>query len=158
MVAAYLAGERALSALSGVCRWNTAGNTLGTTLAQAALRSLALARGCTPAMEAAQQTAMLVRLLDDGLYQSVIRGWMAHRVEENGGSPLNLGIMAPQVDAAVNTAMHELWHELRERYAAAAVLDRPFRATLPWGRLFEIAIITSDEATPPSCSASRVEG
>ncbi len=131
------------SRLYSYAGWNTAGNTLGTTLAHAALRTLALARGCTPAMDAAHQTALWVRLLDDVLYQSVVRGWIAQRVEENGGSPLNLGTMSPRVEEEVDTAMHQLWQELCTCYPAAALLDRPFRATLPWGRLFEIAIIPS---------------
>jgi len=122
--------------------WNTAGNTLGTTLAHAALRRVALARGTTPAMETAQQTALFVRLLDDGLYQSVVRAWIARQVEESGVSPLNLGKMTQEVEARVDAVMHELWHELCAQYPAAAALDRPFRTTLPWGRLFEIAIIT----------------
>lgn len=138
-----LAGGRFLR-LYSYAGWNTAGNTLGTTLAHAALRTLALARGCTPAMEAAHHTALWVRLLDDVLYQSVVRGWITRRVEDNEGSPLNLGMIAPRVEEEADTALHQLWQELCACYPAAAQLDRPFRATFPWGRLFEIAITPSD--------------
>jgi len=142
---ALLSGGR-YAQLYSYAGWNTAGNTLGTTLAHAALRTLALARGNTPSMDTAQQTALWMRLLDDGLYQSVVRGWMMQRVEENGGSALNLGTISERVEEEVDAAMHRLWQELCMCYPAAALLDRPFRTILPWGRLFEIAIIPTGGA------------
>ena len=121
--------------------WNTAGNTLGTTLAHAALRAAALSRGVTPAMEAAHRAALLVRVLDDGLYQTVVRAWVMARVQESGGSALNLGMQARPVADEVAALMQSLWRAFRERYPRAAALDRPFRVELPWGRLFEIRIV-----------------
>jgi hypothetical protein len=120
--------------------WNTAGNTLGTTLAHAALHAYGLARGRTPAMERAQQAALQVRLLDDGVYQPVVRAWAAARVEESGGSPLNLHTQAATVSTWVDEAMQAIWREMRERYPALEVFHRPFRAVLPWERLFEVQI------------------
>ncbi len=43
-----------------------------------------------------------VRLLDDVLYQSVVRGWITRRVEENEGLSLNLGNIAPRVEDEVD--------------------------------------------------------
>ncbi|MHB9130322.1 MAG: DUF4127 family protein [Armatimonadota bacterium] len=128
------------TALSGYAGWNTAGNTLGTTLAHAALRELAQKRGVTPAMEQAQHDALLVRLLDDGLYQPIVRGWVSARIEESGISPLNLAEQAPRVERKVDEIMQALWHELHGRYPALAVLDRKFQVRLPWGRLFEMCV------------------
>jgi len=82
-----------------------------------------------------------VRILDDGLYQPIVRGWAMARAEEIGASPLNLGQAAPVVEAQVNEAMQALWSHLRARYPLAAALDRPFCAVLPWRRLFEVRII-----------------
>lgn len=126
------------AALRSYAGWNTAGNTLGTTLAHAALRGVGTA---TPARDDAHRAALFIRLLDDGLYQPVVRGWAMARAEEMGASPLNLGDAAPRVEALVNDAMQALWRELRAAYPDAAALDRPFRAVLPWGRLFEIEIV-----------------
>jgi hypothetical protein len=132
--------ERSAEEIYSYAGWNTAGNTLGTALAHAALRSVALARGTDAALERAHREALLVRVLDDGLYQPIIRGWAMARAEEMGASPLNLGPAAPAIEAQVDEALHALWADLRARYPLAAALDRPFRATLPWGRLFEVGI------------------
>ena len=132
--------ERPVDSLFSYAGWNTAGNTLGTTLSHAALRSFALSRGTGPAMERAHREALLVRILDDGLYQPIVRGWAMARAEEMRVSPLNLGAAAPVLEAQVDDALHALWSDLRARYPLAAALDRPFRATLPWGRLFEVRI------------------
>ncbi|HEX2951647.1 MAG TPA: DUF4127 family protein [Armatimonadota bacterium] len=139
LIEALLANQQFWS-LESYAGWNTAGNTLGTTLAHAALRVYARSRGMTPAMESAHQTALCVRLLDDGLYQSVIRAWAIRRAEENNFSPLNLTNNAPIVEEWVNTAMHELWHELQNRHPDLSSIHRPFHARLPWGRLFEVRI------------------
>jgi hypothetical protein len=133
-----LLGAGRFSSLRSYAGWNTAGNTLGTTLAHAALRGLAPA---TPVMDDAHRTALFIRLLDDGLYQPIVRGWAMARAEEMGASPLNLGEAAPRVETLVDGAMQALWRELRAAYPDMAALDRPFRAALPWGRLFEVEIV-----------------
>lgn len=123
--------------------WNTAGNTVGTTLAHAALRAVARARGETDAMARAHRDALLTRILDDGFYQPIVRAWAADAAQRNGASPLNLGDAAPEVECRVDAALQALWQTLRPTSLAAA-LDRPFRAVLPWGRLFEVRIILPD--------------
>lgn len=120
--------------------WNTAGNTLGTSVAMASMRQLALQEGENEAQNVAYRQALFTRLLDDALYQPVVRGWAMARVEELGGSPLNLKEMAPAVEVWVNAAMQELWCEIRTTYLPLAVIAQPFAIRLPWGRLFEIAI------------------
>jgi len=133
--------ERSVEEIYGYAGWNTAGNTLGTALAHAALRSIALARRSNEALERAHREALLVRILDDGLYQPIVRGWAMTCAEEMGASPLNLGPAAPAVEARVDDALRALWSDLCACYPLAAALDRPFRATLPWERLFEVRII-----------------
>ena len=127
--------------LDAYAGWNTAGNTLGTAFAHAALRACARARGITPKMAAAHERALLVRLLDDGLYQSVVRAWAMRRTEESGLSPLNLQTEAAMVDEWVNDAMQALWRELGERYPALPFRAGGFRAHLPWERLFEVRFV-----------------
>lgn len=126
--------------LEGYAGWNTAGNTLGTAFAHAAVHAVAAARGMTPAMERAHATALLVRLLDDGLYQSVVRAAIMRRAEENGWSPLNLLNGASTAQEWVSAAMHSLWDELCARHSSVAAHDRPFVVELPWGRLFEVRV------------------
>lgn len=130
--------ERPAEGILAYAGWNTAGNTLGTALAHAGLRALARAKGLET--ERAHSKTLLTRLLDDGLYQPIVRGWAMARAEERGASPLNLGAAAPAIEAQVDDTLHALWADLRVRYPLAAALDRPFRATLPWGRLFEVRI------------------
>ncbi|MHB9027066.1 MAG: DUF4127 family protein [Armatimonadota bacterium] len=137
-------------ALSAYAGWNTAGNTLGTTLAHAALHKYGQARGRTLAMERAQRAALQIRLLDDGVYQPIVRAHAAARVEESGGSPLNLGERAAPATVWVNEAMQAVWREMRERYPALEPLDRPFRVQLPWGRLFEVHIEFSPDKEEPN--------
>jgi len=132
--------ERPAEDLLGYAGWNTAGNTLGTTLAHAALRSITLSKGTSEPLERAHRAALLVRILDDGLYQPIVRGWAMARAEALGASPLNLGSTASAMEAQVDDALHSLWADLRARYPLAAVLDHPFHARLPWGRLFEVQI------------------
>lgn len=129
--------------LEAYAGWNTAGNTLGTTFAHAAVRHCARARGLTAAMEAAHERALRVRLLDDVLYQSIVRAAAIAHTEEFGASPLNLMEAAPVLEAWVDDAMHRAWNELRARYP---IPDRhaAFRARLPWGRLFEVGIEFAD--------------
>ena len=120
--------------------WNTAGNTLGATFAHAALRHLAAERGMNEAMMRAHRQALFIRLLDDGLYQPIVRGWAMARVEEFGASPLNVASMAPRAEALVHDALQQLWREVRHGYPALAEIEQSFRARLPWGRLFEVEI------------------
>lgn len=133
--------EERFGELDAYAGWNTAGNTLGTTLAHAALRACARAQGVTASMEAAHSEALWTRLLDDGLYQAVVRAWAMAQAEESGVSALNLAEHAPRMEALVHAAMHDLWRELLARYPALRAYDRPFQTRLPWGRLFEIRIV-----------------
>lgn len=137
LLEALFATHRYLT-LRSYAGWNTAGNTLGTTLAHAALRSYALLGGTTPAMEDAHREALFARLLDDGLYQPIIRAWASARAQEFGASPLNLAGATPHIEARVDEAVHALWQELQHRHSSLAALERPFHVTLPWGRLFEM--------------------
>lgn len=120
--------------------WNTAGNTLGTAITMAALRQIALQNGANDAQNMAQKEALFTRLLDDVLYQSVVRGWAITKVKEYGASPLNLEEMAPTVEIWINDAMQKLWGEMLGSYPSLAQISQPFTVRLPWGRLFEIAI------------------
>ena len=141
---AALFTHRRLEDVYSYAGWNTAGNTLGTTLAHAALRKVALERGATEAMEDAHRAALFTRVLDDGLYQAIVRPWVMARVQESGVSALNLGIMTAELEMRVDVAMQALWQEFSARYPQAVTLSRPFRATLPWGRLFETRIVFTD--------------
>jgi len=125
--------------------WNTAGNTLGTVLAQAVLRVLALRRGPTPEQQAAHLAFLFLRLLDDYAYQARERTLcLVEDLPALGFQPTEERLEDPQQAEAVEA-------KVRERLTRAAVplrdlFIRSGRARdvsvsdihLPWHRLFEV--------------------
>lgn len=71
LTAHLLAAFPDLTGLYGYAGWNTPGNTLGSALAMGLLRTLAEEAGCFDADAFAR--LLLIRLADDGLYQSRVR-------------------------------------------------------------------------------------
>ena len=124
--------------LAGYAGWNTAGNTLGTTLAHAAMCAIARARNIVETTHAAHERALLIRLLDDGVYQPIVRAWAMQQAVEHGYAPLNLRESTPEVSAWVDSAMQHIWQEWVQRYTIVPAYT--FQASLPWGRLFEVKI------------------
>ncbi|MEW6280213.1 MAG: DUF4127 family protein, partial [Candidatus Eremiobacterota bacterium] len=112
--------------LVGYAAWNTAGNTLGTALATAALWPASP----TADQEGARRSFLLERLLDDGFYQSRVRSEVATRL---GGS--SLGLESRQAAVAVEMASRALQQQL-DRLAPGARAA----VSLPWDRLFEVRV------------------
>ncbi|MBO9541200.1 DUF4127 family protein [bacterium] len=106
--------------LAAFAAWNTAGNTLGTVVAQASAWLDPAHRD-----EKAQQQYMLERLADDLLYQACLRKEL--RAE------LKAGASIPQLEASVGPRLEALW---RERFPQHPI--RRIAAKLPWKRLFEV--------------------
>jgi hypothetical protein len=69
-----------------------------------------------------------------------VRPWLTALVQERGVSPWNLGEAGAEISALVDDTLHRLWQEVRGRYPSLNELDLPFRASLPWNRLFEVRI------------------
>lgn len=125
--------ERKLaSRLTGYSAWNTAGNTLGTALSMLALYpEFPNAR-----QEHARRLLLWERLTDDAFYQSRFR----FRLKKEIGPGLNLaGDELVAAERLLSGEFHNfaagLWSRLFPEEPPI-----PFRISLPWGRLFEVAI------------------
>ncbi|MFZ5827358.1 MAG: DUF4127 family protein [Bacillota bacterium] len=122
--------------LLGYAAWNTAGNTLGTAVAMAILGQISSGR--QPLLH---QRALLIRLLDDYYYQTLVRTELNPRLRDAGLSPFNLGEAAHEVSQQAARAMAEQAAQL----ARLASAHRPYRlerfsARLPWPRTFEVEL------------------
>ena len=101
--------------------WNTAGNSLGSLLAQAVLSQGRFT-------EPAAREARALRLLEDGVYQAHLRQVLRDRIDESRATPDEL--LAAARDTVVAPA--NAW--AAERGLGFRVKD----IALPWGRSFEI--------------------
>ena len=124
--------------------WNTAGNTLGTVLAQAVLRALALRHGATAQQQAAHLGFLFTRFLDDYGFQAVER--TRSMLEDLPG----LGILptvqrlpeaaAEKIEACVAARLRGQAEALEKLFIAAG-MARSVKLSeiyLPWKRLFEV--------------------
>jgi hypothetical protein len=114
--------------LSGFAAWNTAGNTLGTVVAQAAMVHLAKVKGLD-FNKWLKEEQILFRFLEDYVYQTVVR---------------------QKVRAEVSDTAPDLAKRVEEKFLgeAASFLKKTFyeknydcyvcNVFLPWNRTFEI--------------------
>lgn len=138
-----------LPRLGAFAAWNTAGNTVGTALAHAVLRALQLrSPSIDPrAAEQAHQRFLLERLLDDTLYQSVVRSEMARWLALERVNIYDLGERHASVEAKVAARLGDLSQTFFDRHFRGQVsrgfrLEGPLRlrARLPWPRIFEVDV------------------
>lgn len=159
------------SHLAAFAAWNTTANTVGTVIAHgisrlvgaggkispsghygAPARSVqfgsAEAPGETfpphqPLSELAHREFLFHRILDDGIYQALIRKEINEWVQEKGKSPLSLGRSTGEVEKRIR----EKLLPYAEKIARDHFGKRPgkFTVTLPWRRTFEIALFTTLE-------------
>jgi len=106
-----------ISDLDAFAAWNTASNSIGTAL-------------CHGIAGKGDGRFLIERLLDDWLYQSVVRPELVERCRTDGIDRFQCG---ERWDAYVDRRLHELSSPWDIRVP-------PFRAFLPWGRLFEVEI------------------
>ncbi|MFD2044530.1 DUF4127 family protein [Ornithinibacillus salinisoli] len=115
--------------LVGFAAWNTAGNTIGTVVAQAALLHLAAKKGLHVDREKSRQ--FLIRYLDDYVYQSIVRQEIRRKI-----------------DKEEDITQEDLQEKVKELFlnqvnSMVKEIDRNFsieRIYLPWNRTFEIGI------------------
>ncbi|MFF1572275.1 DUF4127 family protein [Leifsonia sp. NPDC058292] len=128
-----LADAGLLLRLSSYGGWNTAGNSIGGAVAQAA--ALWAGRSLGTADDVAVRRALLTRILDDRAYQSDTRLGM-HEAEFAGR-------IGPIDESAQEAAEARIARELQgylDRVAPAGEPWRIQRLTLPWHRSFEIGL------------------
>ncbi|WP_269531494.1 DUF4127 family protein [Chitinimonas sp. BJYL2] len=117
-----LAEALPLNCLAGYSGWNTAGNTLGGLLAQCAL--------CRSPDSSANRHNLALRLLEDLLYQAVLR------------QTFRIGVDESQLDAeARRVRIADLFMPFAEAFAQHHQLGyRVCDVYLPWDRSFEIGL------------------
>lgn len=124
--------------------WNTAGNTLGTVLAQAVIRVVALRAGPTRGQDAAHLEFLFMRFLDDDLYQGRERTrCMLEDLPAEGLAPTMERLPDGKADAVEGRVAANLAREaagLRDLFVRAKqVRDvHVSHIHLPWRRLFEV--------------------
>jgi len=117
------------SRLTGYAAWNTAGNTLGTAIAMAVLRGLG-----QPGQEQAHGRALLIRLLDDYVYQSAVRVRLNGWCRAQGYDTLHLGSAHPAASAWVQEAMRQ------QAGLVPGLRPGDIFSRLPWPRTFEVEV------------------
>jgi len=143
-----------ISQLTAYGGWNTAGNTLGTVLAQAAIYTLAKKQALTPAQQKAHLEFLFLRFLDDFSYQALERSLcMLEDLPAIGLLPTEEQL--PN-DEATKMIVEKLTRRLNNQ---AHTLEKVFCANrriksatisnvhLPWQRLFEISFDAKVELT-----------
>jgi Protein of unknown function (DUF4127) len=134
-----------ITSLSAYGGWNTAGNTLGTVLAQSALHILAARTGSDPQRLRAHLEFLFLRLLDDYYYQARERSLAyLEDLPALGLSPRGDRLDDPQqaahLEELVSTRLQRAAAELESLFIRSGRVRRVQveNIHLPWKRLFEI--------------------
>jgi hypothetical protein len=126
--------------------WNTAGNTLGTVLAQAVIRIITLRRSPSPSQNAAHLEFLFLRFLDDFAYQALVRTQcMWEDLPLLGIAPTEERLpdgeaVAGSVQACISKRLIKQSDELEKQFIASGMVKSIAVSGiyLPWQRLFEI--------------------
>jgi hypothetical protein len=141
-----------IARLTGYGGWNTAGNTLGTVVAQAVIYMVALKDGIQPEQRKAHLEFLFLRFLDDYCYQALERSLcMLEDLPVYGLSPTETrlpdGDIARNIERKVAGRLEKQAKILEKVFQDAGLLRavRVFNIYLPWQRLFEIGCtVTAD--------------
>lgn len=135
-----LAGED-LSVLAAYAGWNTAGNTIGTALAHGSVFAVGSQMGILD--RTAHLEFLTERILDDFVYQRIVREELADLIQENPqwGSRHHLSPEGWQeLNKIVQTKLQAWAHAHLTRYGLPQV---KVEASLPWPRIFETSVTCS---------------
>lgn len=137
-----LKGAGGVLSLGGFSAWNTSGNRIGTLFAEQVLIAVSKARAHQN--PDAQKKYLILRLLDDLVFQGVVRAKLWERAEH--------ALLNPW-------ALHSHWKEYsglcdREMINVARHfgIEENIKSRLPWPRLFEVSteFASSDTNSPQS--------
>jgi hypothetical protein len=118
--------------------WNTAGNSLGTAIANGVLNSLyATSPGASSATQAAATYFTMLRLMEDSTYQAQVRQQLIKYVEANGDSPNDLRPHLLAYELFVQQPVQQLVLLLNTHYELTTELQL-LGVFFPWNRTFEI--------------------
>lgn len=149
-----------VSQLAGYAGWNTAGNTLGSVLAQAVVRHLQRLHGASGEALAAHARLLFLRLVEDLLFMGRLRTQLMLEELPLLGAPATLGHLGPHAGAVAALVQERLTAAGRQLAAShftgrvliggAARLTicalNVTRVLLPWDRLFDITLDVALEA------------
>jgi hypothetical protein len=141
-----------IARLAGYGGWNTAGNTLGTVIAQAVIYMVALKESPQPDQRKAHLEFLFLRFLDDYYYQALERSLcMLEDLPVYGLAPTEArlpdGDIARNLEKRVAGRLEKQAKMLEKVFQDAGLLKavRLFDIYLPWQRLFEIGCTVSAE-------------
>jgi hypothetical protein len=121
-----------ITRLAAYGAWNTAGNTIGTALAQGCASLLAH----TPEQQAAQKRFLLHRFLEDWGYQHLVRTetrtWLQNTYGKAEPDPDTMTATLETIQAGLNRCLEQL-PGFSGKYQIV-----PGSIRLPWNRLFEV--------------------
>jgi hypothetical protein len=125
--------------------WNTAGNTLGTVLAQAVIYIVAQKNGFTPVQQRTHLEFLFLRFIDDYCYQALERSLcMLENLPALGLFPteerLPEGKIAREIAANVAERLEKQARMLEKTFQSSGLVKTVIISNiyLPWQRLFEI--------------------
>jgi hypothetical protein len=124
LIESLLERKDLLGKLWGYAGWNTAGNTIGSSLSMAVSRWFSSINESGPVNEKLHKQALSIRLLDDWAYQSIVRSKLAATPDTE--------VLNRLMDPYVKTVSDALDYR-----------PESLRFTFPWNRTFEIEIMFS---------------
>jgi len=150
---------------TGYAAWNTAGNTLGTAIPHANMRTFFRTKLNDRPERAARATVahlefLMHRFVGDYLYHDVVRLEVNRRLREEAGSPAVTDEFSPEIYARVNREIQERLRPLVEKFFAEHFQGRAYtlgshngvnrsvkitglkdlKIYLPWPRTFEVTV------------------
>ncbi len=147
VLAEQLVRHPEITVLSAYGGWNTAGNTLGTVLAQAVIHILAQKKGSSPEQERAHLEFLFLRFLDDYYFQARERSLVFLEDLPSLGLPLNGEHLedpgaAARLDACVRERMLGAAAQLERVFVQSGMVKqvRVDHIHLPWQRSFEVGM------------------
>ncbi len=146
--AELLLAEVQIARLGAYAGWNTAGNSLGSALAQGVVH--AIARGQEQPVEvlSAHIALLAIHFLDDYAFQGIVRSELLLEDLPALGLPPTFerlpDNLVPEIEDRLARRMAPHVDALAQRLGTGLSIQPP---TLPWKRLFEIAIMPHVELT-----------
>jgi hypothetical protein len=135
-----------IARLAGYGGWNTAGNTLGTVIAQAAIYTIAQKNNIQPAQQKAHLEFLFLQILDGFCYQAMERSLcMLEDLPVYGLQPteerLQDGDIAREIEKKVTRRLEKQAQVLEKRFQESGRVKNVqiSNIVLPWQRLFEIS-------------------
>ena len=130
--------------LSAFAGWNTAGNTLGTALAQAALNLVRQVKDFSSSGKTAHLVFLFRRYLDDYYYQTLVRTLLAYQFLPTIGLQPTMELLPadkiPQVLNKLQDLLASKAEELKQQFIEIGLAQdiQVDKIHLPWQRLFEV--------------------